>query len=280
MSMQLPDLFVRFYGRFIFAETPGAPGGLRAIAIDPGWNADIPADAHHLFLTLSEGQIAMPIGRRPANFRKASYRVMANVDPFHASHLLWTLRRQYVDIPSGGGVTWSPGAKERVADMNALGSGQILNGDYLRHVHGPVTSIISLNGGIATAFQMTTMPLRYEYVAFGQPTVVSKDAGLLADMVQVQLPFPQDGLTLTTIDESGSTSTISIPTPTAPPTVPVIITFSNVCSTSHEGADFEFAGFYEIFDPPPVLPTRLIPRMTTVHTRPFGDCFLASRVVY
>lgn len=297
----MSDLIVRFYGRFVFVEFGN--GDLTALAVNMSKNPEVPADRHDAFLTILERNVVIdpPDNNhsrdtsdrsddrdRPDNQHRLrpTHRIVGtDLVPYEGARDHWDISGCVIDIPSSGGFEWTLRKSElHVADLGRL-SGRTVDTRNLAP-NSVTTAVIRLHGGRGLAFDLAEKLLEYEYVRLGDSSAETGEAaGRLADMVQVDISLPGARVDLQVSRNGADSEAIPVvqkpPLPTQKlPEWPIVLSFSNLCTSSHYGADAEFAGFYEVLTDPPRVNDRKIPRAEglTNSMRPLGDCFLGAMI--
>jgi len=293
-------LVLRFYGRFVVVESKNPPD-LIIIAAKMNIKGQKVA-RHDSLLTIREGNV----DRRTGTELAPIYRMMpSNVVPYDGARLIWDIAGCDIDIPITGKFEWKqPWVDLPIADLGTL-SKRRLNKKSLQVGRGSrANAIVRVHAGWGTAFQKLDDAFRltrYEYVCPGEP---SKPAGALADMVQVVLPLPDDGVALSFKQKKSTIRVLG--KSLLPAQLPfgldpndgksgglsgVVLSFSNLCTTAHDLAlDSEFSAFYEMVENPPVESKRWIPQAQPVdkkstgdsplprRVQPFGDCYTNAKI--
>jgi hypothetical protein len=270
------EITLRFAGRFLFYSPDD--GTVTALAIDPTAKHDIPrAQPHHLFMTVPQKAL-VPQERNKLvdNARRATYRLLASTDSASADHSVWNLAHTNITLNApADGFRWANVDGSVIADLNQLSGNKPFDKKLITDPSDAlVVATIRLDTGVGTPRQIRAKKLPYIFVPMDGSQVRATPTIQLADIVDVTVRVastlvvavqPRRGKT-------GITDSIEI---TADSSSPTVVSFSQLCTQSHEGPDGEFAAFYgAVIDPPPVG-QRLVPKVDTefVHEIPFGDCF-------
>jgi hypothetical protein len=312
MELMKPvELDLRFYGRFIFVMPKDDHAPLTALAVNLQQTPTTertgvkPPDCHEVFLTVRQENVG---GGTPER------RLMStDYVPFRGALNVWNLEHYVLDVCSDDPFEWRD-LKEppvRLADLDKLSHCK-LNPKYLgESPEDPVTAIIRIFGGSATPLHIPSRSVPnlipdYEYVLPEDPNAEPVPAGKLADMVQVSMSLPSDGLKISmtkkTREQDQQDLTICGDFFELPPNPPkeatkasnpiVVVTFSNLCNRSEQlysDPDIEFACFYNLLSgttderrvpklanpKPPATTCGVISQMV-----PFGDCFLGAKISY
>jgi hypothetical protein len=266
-------------------------------------------DCHIPFMTLREKNV-------DPDSVKASSRIMGTeIAPFQGALNVWNLTQWTVTVQGDGIVSWPDDEAIPLADLKQL-SGSDIHPRYLPpgRPGGRVTAIIDISGGYGFSFHLPDKdvkvppltkeaenPLhineiknpfgtRYDIVTVRSqhtPVPDQRRRQALADMVQITLNLPTDGVTLT-IDKNDSST---------PPTANkesirvrpagdevVVLSFSNLCSGDlQRGPDVEFAHLYCVLQQPGPYQDRKIPTLypaggVVADSVRFGDCFLGAMI--
>jgi hypothetical protein len=294
------QLFIRFYGRFVFVF---AGSELRVLAVDVRRDRSQNAgreDCHIPFMTVREKNVGL-------HTVQPSSRIMGTeVAPFEGALNVWNLNQRIIDIKSSGSVNWPDKNVIPLKDLKHL-SGSEIDDAYLQPhpsmvPNTAVTAIIDIHSGYSFSFHLPSkeanpLDTLYDIVTVGNQhdPVPGECPQRLADMVQITMPLPPDGVALTLDDNNSSTKPSASDITINPATDrAVVLSFSNLCSANLEaGPDLEFAQFYDVLkNPPDDYNDRRIPRLTTpisraarqetsplTNTSPrFGDCFLGAMI--
>jgi len=281
MTKTAANLIVRFYGRFVFAQSKRNPEQLTVLAIKMDYNRAVHAPVHSPSLSILNRNVDR------AHFGPTR-RIIAAESAHEGGHDLWYIDGCEIDIPIDIGAAqaefWQ---NTQVADLGEL-SGQELNKKYLRSVrpNAATSALIRLHSSAARGLSLARKPVKYEFVLpKRQPhRAVVRDGTLkrLADAVEMHLNVRASTLKLS-IKHKGRRSHVTL----RPESIePVVLSFSNLCTESRSDFDdTEFAGFYDILVRPPDVRRRWIPRAIPTPgigemPMPFGDCFLAARISY
>jgi hypothetical protein len=252
-------------GRFGFAESKSDPGNLTVLAINMQNNTKAgPAGRHDSFLAIPERNVDLGVADRD-DF-DPTFRIMANDEPRDTGQHLWPIVGCQIDVPGDGGFKWDSPTAVRVADFAELSSSKLDKTKYVDSYPNltTTTAVIRLHSGRGAAYQMTSKTFDYDYVRFDDSGRPVKEAGLLADMVEVRAELPNNRLDLSLERVGKKPSHVRVSRkaglPAGTPSS-IVLSFSNLCTKSHTGrADEEFAAFYAVLVDPPPVGERLIPR--------------------
>jgi len=322
-----PQLFIRFYGRFVFVLPKPDRPHLTALAINlpDGHNRNRPdssdrGSCHQCFLCIREEDLA------PGSLQSDQRIMGTDVIPFKGSLNLWNLEKYTIDIESHEKTTdWHELCDVKLADLGQL-SGSEVAPRFLGDVpEDPVIAIIRIPGGRVDCGHLLNFDTRidpkkppcpqlhallpiYQYVDLDPPhTAVPGDLHL-ADLVQVTMSLPANGVGLSVSKNGKSRTPIRICRDYFPvqekqerslqdstPMPAAIVSFSNLCSAGDpQFIDTEFAGYYRLLKGRPS--TILVPKVADdsltkkivanascrVGDRqffiPFGNCFLGAKI--
>ena len=226
---QLPGLWVRFYGRFVFVPTREKQRDgteqlrLTVLAVDVGYaktestvapNLDEhnitpgdkdkePKDRHHVLMTVLEKNVVRK--KDDGDWKSATLRLIGTeIAPFQGASYIWDIDGCSVDIPGSGGVR-EPLELIPLANLQQLSKGKQLNQVYLKHPPNKpvVTAIIEIHAGSQFAWHLPTKKsvrpgdTKYEFVSANTGQVDHAfEPKPYADMVQITMDLPPEGVKL------------------------------------------------------------------------------------
>jgi len=279
-----PELWVRFYGRFVFVEARDRPGQLTALAVKMDHKPADSPDHHQVFLTVAENNVDRVASKNP------TFRITGtDLVPIEAVRLMWNLELSHIDIPGPDDFEWMKSPLTRpLADLNHLIES---TEPQLSAFELTAKAVITLHTGTGLASHLTTpfKLMRYEYVSWqtGEPVEPGRTWDL-ADMVQVSIKMPTRSI------EIGFDNHERVVIDPKLPTAAIILSFSNLCTRADRHlTDMEFVKFYEILENRLDDAKLKVPRLTNVISLPtpaptetavepilpFGDCFLGASIV-
>ena len=243
---------VRFYGRFVYAESAAAPDQLTIFAIDPSKTAGLGALPHHVFLSVAQAYVSRdPTARRP------DHTVVSAIDRVRtkvAEQGIWSLDNSHLRI-NGSGFSWKPeSGVESIPDLGRLSGGRSLDLQS-----AAIVSDMTLTAGAALAESFSkTVPYSFvPYDAQNEPDLRFPDMAL-ADRLEVEILASE--LAIEVRGRNGGDPTV-IKIVSRKAREVVVVCLSNLCSgPPPHSVDHEFAALYEVVAGRPALGQRLVPK--------------------
>ena len=276
-----PELWLRFYGRFVFVEADNRPGQLTAVAVKMDDEPPESPNHHQVFLTIAENNVDRDTSKQP------TYRITGtDVIPIEAVRLMWNLESSHMNFPGPNDFKWFQSRVNMpLADLNSLIKP---TEPVLRTFESTAKAVITLQTGTGLASHLTTpfKLMQYEYISLlTQKPVEPRRTWDLADMVQVTIKMPAGSFSIGFGDNERVVIRPKLPT------AAVVLSFSNLCtSRNRDFTDTEFAAFYGIVEKP--VDEIKVPKLASVFSLPkpaatgpvvepilpFGDCFLGASI--
>jgi hypothetical protein len=278
-------LVMRFYGRFVIADTGsgGVDGRLHVLALNMAFNESVPTDPHRLLLAAPRLNVVATRTTLPIDMIV----MQPGADPDLAEVAVWDIDGMRLTPRVNGGFRWNApptvvhGSTPALADLGNL-SRRPLNLEHTQQFGDgrPVRAIVDIHGGFGTLGLIDPAPA--QFLPFKHATTANAEAAgpfdeLLAEFVDVTVRLPEDArqLEIDVVVPGGPSQVITLQTDA---TVPTMVTFSNVCAAAHGRVDKEFAAAYEVLTQPPDLADRKVPVTVAIggHLNPcFKSAFIA-----
>jgi len=294
------QLWLRFYGRFLFVNTGSDLVVLAVNACSTPTDLDgsrapskSPNGEHKIFLTIRE------VNARSLSIEPASRLVGTEVAPFLGALNVWNIDGYSIEVSGKAGKAWPTDKQIPLADLNVLAPDCKVNSDLLKRnhpLHPHFLSVIRIPEGSQFSYHLPTKDFGalWEFVdsvdrttVFGSPNNPLAPQPL-ADMVQIAIDLPEGGVDLTldplpsdVVKADSRSGSITV-TPFLNPLIEriVVVSFSNLCSTPvpfgpGPYVDTEFTSFYNVFvEQPQKL---FLPQLSSVVRLPARESELRQR---
>jgi hypothetical protein len=284
----VPEITLRFYGRFVFAEphVDGKPLGRLSVLAPNMQYGDSRRCRHEVLMSIPRPLLVPQRTKIPPNHK------MLTAGPADkADYFIWDLSGSEVAIAGDKSFTFTD--RKLLSDLGELewlqGRTAVFNSDSLHATEkGAVSSVIQLEAGSGTASFVFNK--EFDFVPMGpRKPFAFEEFRPLADLVEVTLEVPKDAnvLSISVTTSTGVGNKLS--TITRPVTVHwnekladlATISFTNLCGTipRFERWDEEFSQYYEVLQNAPEHNRRLIPEEAPVGGEG-GDCNKGAYVGY
>ena len=263
----MPEFVLRFLGRFVFVEQKSDGGPVvHAVAVNMTFNRDVASAPHRVLMSAPRAMVDHLGTRAPDLVVVPSPdAAMEQANHERLEQALWDLGGLDLEIDRGSGDPFRWQDRSLLFDLReAVGQEARLREDLLDRTRasGPVNATVRIAAGVGEARQIGDRT--FEFVRLNEPLGMSRLSGRkLADYVDVRLEVPKDDPSLVIrVHRRAAPDPASAIVLQADPDIPTVISFSNLCArVAAEPFDSEFAAFYDVFDAPELVRTRLVPRI-------------------